>query len=191
MTTTDATPDASVVTNERANMLAAHAVFVQGGFSTPEIERARAEADIKRGLVIDWDAMRDEVIAATAAAGMVVTPSTPPAEPATAAPAPEAAPVAPVDVTAVLAHVDQGEALRDRIKKMTAELKGHEDAIKAALGLATEGVDAKGKVVVRFPHRSRHGLDKKAVQAILSPEDWAAVSRVTNYRTLLYGESDS
>jgi hypothetical protein len=183
MTTTDATPDASVVTNERANMLAAHAVFVQGGFSTPDIEKKRAEADIARGVVIDWAAIKDEVITAMATEGL----ATPAPEPATAAPAPEAAPVGPVDVTAVLAHVDQGEALRDRIKKMTAELKTHEDAVKAALGLATEGVDAAGKVVVRYPHRSRSGLSKEKVKSILSDEQYADCETVTSYRTLLYG----
>jgi len=192
MTTTE-TDDASVVTDERANMLAAHAVFVQGGFSTPDIERKRAEADIKRGLVIDWDAMRDEVVAAMAS-GDIATAPAPAPEPAAPATAPAPAPApdgGKVDVTSVLAHVDQGEALRARIKAMQVDLAKHEDAVKAALGLATEGVDSTGKVVVRYPHRSRHGLDKKAVQAILSPTDFAACSRVTNYRTLLYGESDS
>lgn len=96
-----------------------------------------------------------------------------------------------VNVSAVLAHVDQGEALRARIKALQVDLAKHEDAVKAALGLATEGVDDTGHVVVRYPHRSRHGLDKALVKALLSDEDFAACSRVTNYRTLLYGESDS
>jgi hypothetical protein len=94
------------------------------------------------------------------------------------------------DVTAVLASVDQGEALRDRIKKLTAELKVHEDNIKDALGKATVGVDASGKVVVRYPHRNRSGLSKAMVKDLLSPEDYAKCETVTEYRSLLYGESD-
>jgi len=93
-----------------------------------------------------------------------------------------------VDVTAVLASVDQGEALRDRIKALTAELKIHEDNIKDALGEATVGVDASGKTVVRYPHRNRSGLSKEKVKAILSAEQYAECETVTEYRSLLYGE---
>lgn len=108
----------------------------------------------------------------------------------TTAPATPAAEVQSADVTAVLANIDAGEALRDRIKALQAQLKIHEDAIKDALGPATEGHDAAGNTVIRYPHRTRSGLDSKAVKALLSDEDYAAVTRVTNYRTLLYGESD-
>jgi hypothetical protein len=94
------------------------------------------------------------------------------------------------DVTAVLASVDQGEALRDRIKKLTAELKIHEDNIKDALGKATEGVDASGKIVVRYPYRNRSGIDKAKVKDLLTPDQYAEVETVTSYRSLLYGESD-
>lgn len=94
------------------------------------------------------------------------------------------------DVTAVLANIDQGAALRDRIKALTAELKVHEDLVKDALGAATEGVDSGGNTVIRYPHRTRSGLDSKGVKALLSDEDYAKVTRITNYRTLLYGESD-
>lgn len=92
-----------------------------------------------------------------------------------------------VDVTAVLANIDQGEALRDRIKAMQAELKVHEDLVKDALGDATAGTDASGKVVVRYPHRNRSGLNKEAVKAILSDAEYADCETVTSYRTLLYG----
>jgi hypothetical protein len=92
------------------------------------------------------------------------------------------------DVTAVLANVDQGEALRDRIKALTAELKVHEDMVKDALGEATTGVDAKGKVVVRYPFRNRSGLSKEKVKEILTPKQYAKCETVTEYRTLLYGE---
>ena len=92
------------------------------------------------------------------------------------------------DVTAVLASVDQGEALRDRIKALTAELKVHEDNIKDALGAATAGVDASGRVVVRYPFRNRSGLSKEKVKDILTAELYADCETVTEYRTLMYGE---
>lgn len=94
-----------------------------------------------------------------------------------------------VDVTAVLASIDQGEALRDRIKQLQAELKIHEDNIKDALGNATAGVDASGKIVVRYPFRNRSGLSKEKVKAILTDEQYADCETTTSYRTLLYGES--
>jgi hypothetical protein len=48
----DPSPEADPleVTDARAEMLARHAVFVQGGFSTPDIERERARKDIAHGL---------------------------------------------------------------------------------------------------------------------------------------------
>jgi hypothetical protein len=94
------------------------------------------------------------------------------------------------DVTAVLASVDQGEALRDRIKALTAELKVHEDNIKDVLGECVEGVDASGKIVVRYPHRNRSGLNKAKVKELLTDAQYAEAETVTSYRTLLYGESD-
>lgn len=45
-------------------MLAAHAIYVQHGFSTPDIEKTRAEKDLARGAHIDWDKMQAEVQAA-------------------------------------------------------------------------------------------------------------------------------
>jgi hypothetical protein len=180
MTATTETPD-NVVTDERALMLAQHAIYVQGGVSDPERERARAEADIAAGGSINWIKMQAEVDAAIAARVAAM--------PATPAPEPEAPEDQAVDVTAVLANVDQGEALRDRIKALTAELKIHEDLVKDALGSATVGTDAKGKVVVRFPHRNRTGLVNAEVRKRLSDEDYAACEKVTSYRTLLYGES--
>jgi hypothetical protein len=93
-----------------------------------------------------------------------------------------------VDVTAVLASVDQGEALRDRIAALKAELKIHEDNVKDVLGDATEGVDASGKIVVRYPVRNRTDLIRKKVQEKLSDADYAECQQTTTYRTLLYGE---
>jgi len=184
--TTTASP---TITDEQATLLAQHAVFVQGGFSTPEIERTKAEADLAKGAVFDWHTIEAEVRAAgIAPASIEVYPEAPEPAPAPTAVTPDED---KVDVSHVLAHVDQAVSLRGRIDDLRKELARHEDAVKAALGPATEGTDAAGHVVVRYPHRSRHGLDKKAVAALLSPEDLAAVSRVTNYRTLLFGESGS
>ena len=105
---------------------------------------------------------------------------------APAAPAPTTAPQS-VDVTAVIAHIDSGAALRDRIKALQAELKVHEDTVKAVLGEATEGTDATGKVLVRYPVRNRTDLIRTEVEKRLSPEDYAACQKTTKYRTLLYG----
>jgi hypothetical protein len=93
-----------------------------------------------------------------------------------------------VDVTAVLASVDQGEALRDRIKAMQAELKVHEDNIKDALGEAIVGTDSSGKTVVRYPHRNRSGLDRDKVKERMDPSEYGECVTETSYRTLLYGE---
>lgn len=173
MTATEIDP--TEVTPERALMLAQHAIHVQGGFSTPEIEAERARKDMAASAApIDWDKMQAELDTALAAK-VAALPTTPGSAQQT-------------DVTAVLANIDQGEALRDRIKDLQKELKIHEDAVKDVLGEATEGVDATGHVVVRFPHRARHDLDKAKVKDILSDEDFAACSKVTNYRVILYGE---
>jgi hypothetical protein len=201
MTTTPATPtDPNIVTDYRAQMLAAHAIYVQGGYSTPDIERARAEAQLAESPgSIDWTKMENEVLTAiTAKTEPTPEPAAPamPAATGTAAAEVEATPepeVAPqrVNVTAVLASVDAGSALRDRIKALTAELKIHEDNIKDALGAAVEGTDAVGNIVVRYPHRNRSNIVKAKVQEKLSPEDYAECITETSYRTLLYGESGS
>ena len=174
------------ITDEQAAMLAAHAIHVQGGFSTPDIERARAEKDLARGASIDFDAMQAEVTAALLAK-VAALPDEATTDPAPASTTNTATP-SRVDVSAVIAHIDLGEGLRDRIKALQADLKVHEDAVKDALGEATVGTDAKGNVLVRYPHRERHGLDKDKVKDLLSPEDFGRCSKVTPYRTLLYGE---
>ena len=181
-TTTD---DARVVTDERAQMLANHAIYVQGGFSTPEIERERAEKDMARGGPIDWAKMQAEVDDAIKArlAAMPTVPPTPAAPEAPEAPEPATR----TDVTAAIASIDQGEALRDRIDTLKKELKVHEDRIKDLMGEAVEGVDAKGNVLVRLPHRNRTTLVAKEVAKRLSPADLAACQNVTSYRALLYG----
>jgi hypothetical protein len=184
--TTTPTTDASVVTDERAVLLALHAIHVQGGFSTPDIERARAESDIARGGVIDWDRVQAEVDASLMTRGTAAALPTP-------APDPAVDPSEPtteqrVNVTAVMANIDQGAALRDRIKAMQAELKIHEDMIKDALGAATAGTDAAGNVLVRYPFRNRSGLSKEKVKDILTSEQYADCETVTEFRALYYGE---
>jgi hypothetical protein len=93
-----------------------------------------------------------------------------------------------VDVSAVLANVIAAEALRDRIADLKKQYEIHADMIRDALGAATEGTDSTGNVVVSYPWRSRHGLDKEAVKAILTDEQFGEVSKVTNYRVLLFGD---
>jgi hypothetical protein len=90
------------------------------------------------------------------------------------------------DATPVAADVDAAAALRDRIKVLQSQLKVHEDTIKDALGEAIEGVDASGRVLVRYPHRNRSDLDRKKVKAILSDEEYSQCVRETGYRVLLY-----
>jgi hypothetical protein len=191
------TETSTTISDEQAQMLAQHAIHVQGGFSTPEIERARAEKDLAGGGTIDFDRMQaelTEVLLAKVADLPTATPSPALAEAVKSLdPEPEPTPAAEkpqrVDVTAVLAHVDAGEALRDRIKDLQKTLKIHEDTIKDVMGSATEGTDAKGNVVVRFPFRNRSDLDRKLVKSMLTEEEYAKAVRETTYRTLLYGES--
>jgi hypothetical protein len=52
------------------------------------------------------------------------------------------------------------------------------------------GTDAGGNVVVRYPHRTRSGLNKAKVKDRMDPAEYAECETVTGYRTLLYGESD-
>jgi len=191
-----ATETSTTISDEQAQMLAQHAIHVQGGFSTPEIERARAEKDLAGGGSIDFDRMQaelTEVLLAKVASLPSATPSPALAEAVASVAEPEPTPADEkpqrVDVTAVLAHVDAGEALRDRIKDLQKTLKIHEDTIKDVMGPATEGVDASGNVVVRFPFRNRSDLDRKLVKSMLTEEEYAKAVRETTYRTLLYGES--
>jgi hypothetical protein len=188
------TETSTTITDEQAQMLAQHAIHVQGGFSTPEIERARAAKDLAGGGSIDFDRMQAELTEVLLA--KVAAPSATPSPALTEAvttidPDPVPAEEKPqrVDVTAVLAHVDAGEAIRDRIKALQKDLKVHEDTIKDVMGPATEGTDAKGQVVVRFPYRNRSDLDRKLVKSMLTEEEYAKAVRETTYRTLLYGES--
>jgi hypothetical protein len=51
----------SQITDEQADLLAEHAIYVQGGYSTPEIERQRANADIASGSVYHWEKIAAEV----------------------------------------------------------------------------------------------------------------------------------
>jgi hypothetical protein len=186
------TETSTTITDEQALILAQHAIHVQGGYSTPEIERERAKRDLAGGGTIDFDRMKselDKAILDKLAAAL------PPGDPGPAEPEPEPEPTPAeepaqrVDVSAVLAHVDAGEAIRDRIKDLQKQLKIHEDSIKDVLGPATEGTDKAGNVVVRFPFRNRSDLDRKLVKSMLSEEQYAKAVRETTYRTLLYGES--
>jgi hypothetical protein len=192
MSTTTQTPGPDEVTDERAQMLALHAIYVQGGFSDPERERLRAEADIAKGGTIDWAAMKAEVDAALLAAAAALPEVAPePAKKGKKGKGKKAVAPQRVDVSAVRMNIDQGEALRERIKAMTAELRIHEDMVKDALGDSTVGTDSHGHVLVRYPFRNRSGLSKDKVKEILTAEQYAACETVTPYRSLYYGESES
>lgn len=169
------------ISDERAEMLAQHAIFVQGGYSTPEIERERAEKTLAEGGSIDFDAMeaevRDELLSRVAAMGTA---------PASATAAPEPSGPQRVDVTAVMADVDSAVAIRARIKAMKTALAEHEQSIKDVLGTATEGVDSTGKVVVTCPTRNRTTLVNARVKAILTPKQYADCQNTTSYRPLIF-----
>ena len=89
----------------------------------------------------------------------------------------------------MLANIDQGEALRDRIKALTAELKIHEDIVKDVLGEATDGRGRKrqgrGPLPVPQPLRALQGEGQGRSSP---PRQYAKCETVTEYRTLLYGE---
>jgi len=188
------TETSTTITDEQAILLAQHAIHVQGGYSTPEVERERAKIDLAKGGRIDFEKMQAELTEALLAkVADLPSVAAEPAPTLDGIPEPEPTPAAEkpqrVDVTAVLAHIDAGEALRDRIKDLQKTLKFHEDSIKDVLGPATEGVDATGSVVIRFPFRNRSDLDRKLVKSMLTEEEYAKAVRETTYRTLLYGES--
>lgn len=187
---TDTTPTYDL-SAEDAEMLAQHAIHVQGGFSTPEREAERFAADVARGLDPEpaLDKMRDEV-RATLLAKLAALPDT---EPPAPAPEPAEAPEAPepsgpqrVEVTAAMPDIDAAVGLRARIKAMKAVLKAHEDAVRDVLGGATEGVDSTGNVVVRQPTRNRTNLVAAKVKAILSDEEYASCQNTTSYKPLLF-----
>lgn len=206
MTATPETDPAYEVTPARARMLADHAIHVQGGFSTPEIEAERARKDMADGGgPINWDKMEGELNAALAVKVAALGTPEPakskgkgkggkgkggkPAKVRAVDEVDEAEPAdqTTVDVTPVLADVVAGEALREQIKNLTRDLKTHEDAIKDMLGDALVGVDNTGKTVVRWPVRNRTDLVKVKVREKLSDADYADCEQVTSYRSLLYG----
>ena len=167
-----------VVTDEQAEMLAQHAIFVQGGFSTAEVEKERAEKQLaEHPGSIDFDRMakevRDELDSRVAGITASTAPITPISEQR-------------VDVTAALPDIDSAIALRKRIKALQTDLKAHEQSIKDVLGNATEGVDSTGKVVVTYPTRNRTNLVAAKVKAILTEKQYADCQNVTSYRPLIF-----
>jgi hypothetical protein len=92
------------------------------------------------------------------------------------------------DVTSVIGNIDAAAALRDRIADLQKQYKIHADLIKDTLGAATEGIDATGRVIVRYPQRNRSNLDRKLVKTLLSDDEYARCVTETSYRVLLFGE---
>jgi hypothetical protein len=190
MNDTEAAPK---VTDEQAEMLAQHAIFVQGGYSTPERERERAEKALAEGETIDFDRMaaevRAELLSRITAMGTAPASASVPATAPASTPkhkAPEPTGPQRVEVTAVMADIDSAVALRKRIKALQTDLKDHEQSIKDFLGTAAEGVDSTGKVVVTYPTRNRTNLVATKVREKLSPEDYAECQVTTSYRPLLF-----
>jgi hypothetical protein len=143
------------VTAERAAMLAAHAIHVQGGFSTPAIEKARAEAQLAQSPgSIDWDKMQAEVVAAITADQ-------------------QSDEVAAAEAEGLLPMPTDLVPLRDEklaLDKAIEELNGRLKEIKDTFGkrLTDDGAQAyllNGKVHARRSPGTRHSVDSKKLKA--------------------------
>lgn len=174
----------TTITDEQAQLLANHVIFVQGGFSTPEVERVRAEADIASGTTIDWDKYRDEVGAAIIARTKPMASAVPDPDDVTEPTAPAGA--QQVTITAVQTDIDMAISLRDRIKDLKRQLGIHEQAIKDVMGAATSGVDSTGRIVVEYPVRNRKNLVAAKVKEKLTDAEFGECQTTTTYRVLLF-----
>jgi hypothetical protein len=108
---------AHVVTDERAQMLANHVIYVQGGFSDAATERARAEDEITRGGSIDWHAMKAEVMTAIAARMASLPPERTHAAPAPAAAASAAAEVEVGTIVVRYPHRNRSNIVKAKVQE--------------------------------------------------------------------------
>lgn len=157
------------ITPERAILLAQHATIVQGGYSTPEIEKARAEKDIAGGGKIDFDKIRNEVMAAYADRT---------AKEETEAALDEGLAPMSDEVKALrmekLAIDEQMDALRDRLTsiKSAVDEHMHNDGVV--------GYTLGGKVKARKSHGTRTSVDGKRLKEEL-PAVWSNYLKTTEY----------
>lgn len=154
-------------------MLAAHAIHVQHGFSTPEIEKARAEKDLARGGTIDWAKMQAEVVAA-------ITADLAKDEEDEAA-ALEGLAKMPEDLIPLR---EEKIALDEQIDALTARKKEIQDTFGKRLderGLV--GFLLNGKVHARVTVGTRTGIDGKKLKDE-KPSIWKKYLKTTAYRSV-------
>ena len=167
----------NVVTPERAALLAAHATVVQGGFSTPENEKARAEKDIAAGAVIDWEKMQAEVVAALL---VKMGASTPPTEETEAAALEGLAPM-PADLIPLREEKRQLDEQLEVLNNRVSEIK--ETFGKRLEEAGLQGFLLNGKVHARVSHGTRHTIDSKKLKEQM-PHIWERFMRATKYRSI-------
>lgn len=137
----------TTITDEQAVLLALHAVHVQGGTSDPAREKARAEQDLARGAVFDWDKIAAEVYEAGQRSSS----------------APSDLPVAPPQTTAIEA---QPGSLLEEYHAEYADAKAAADAAKTRLDAIVEKLKVEltqaladsRRIVVRSPGQVPIGL---------------------------------
>lgn len=162
------------ITPQRAQLLATHAIVVQGGFSTPEIEKERAEKDIAGGGKIDFDKIGREIMAATIAA------KTQPQEETDAALLEGLAPM-PADLVALR---NEKVALDDQVSLLNERLREIKDTFADRLHADNlVGYTLGSKVKARESHGTRTTVDSKQLKAEM-PHIWAKYSKTTPYTSI-------
>lgn len=157
------------ITAERAQLLATHARVVQGGFSTPENEKERAEKDIANGAVIDFDKIRREVVEATIAQS--VQQEADAAELEGLAPMPED--LVPLRNEKLL--------LDEEVGRLNARLREIKDAFGGRLQEENlQGFILDGKVHARRTPGTRTSVDSKKLKDDL-PHIYKEYLRTTSY----------
>lgn len=158
------------ITKERADLLAMHAIVVQGGFSTPEIEKERAEKDLAQGGEIDFDKIRAEVIQAT------IDKARPQEEIDSAA----LEGIAPMPEDLIPLR-NEKVALDEQISELQKRLREIKDTFAERLyddGLI--GYTLGSKVKARESHGTRHTLDSKKLKEEM-PHVHAKYLKATEY----------
>lgn len=166
------------VTQERAAMLAAHAIHVQGGFSTPEIEKARAEQQLAAGGSINWAQMEHEVVdALKAKLETLPPPAAPPQEEVEAQELEGLAPMPP-ELVALRERKLEIDKLMGDLKEELDGIKGKVDEELTARGL--QGFTLHGAVKARKSPGTRSSVDAKKLKEEM-PAVYQKYLRVTKY----------